>query len=86
MNNHLKQIKTKMRDGRLLNYGETVRLLQVEEWEALFAAADNVGKKFTGSKVFTAGVNAASVGNYLTTVGNRISDDLPLLKSLGLEV
>jgi biotin synthase len=35
---------------------------------------------------FSAGVNADLVGNYLTTVGNRISDDLRMIKSLGLEV
>jgi biotin synthase len=51
MDNYLKQIETKVLDGQLLNYDEAVKLLQVEEWEALFAAADRVCKKFHGCKV-----------------------------------
>lgn len=37
-------------------------------------------------KGFMAGINAAMVGNYLTTVGNKISDDLKMIKNIGLEV
>lgn len=33
-----------------------------------------------------AGVNAALVGNYLTTVGNKISEDIQMIKEEGLEV
>lgn len=35
---------------------------------------------------FKAGVNAALVGNYLTTVGNVISEDIRMIKEEGLEV
>ncbi len=38
------------------------------------------------SKGFKSGINAMMVGNYLTTVGNRISDDLKILQSIGLSV
>lgn len=33
-----------------------------------------------------AGINAALVGNYLTTVGNKISEDIKMIKDVGLEV
>lgn len=33
-----------------------------------------------------AGVDGVMVGNYLTTVGNKISDDIRMIKGLGLEV
>ena len=35
---------------------------------------------------FKAGVNAALVGNYLTTVGNTIQEDIKMIKSLEMEV
>lgn len=35
---------------------------------------------------FKAGVNAALVGNYLTTVGNKIKDDIEMIRCEGLEV
>ena len=35
---------------------------------------------------FKAGVNAALVGNYLTTVGNTISEDIKAIINMGLEV
>lgn len=38
------------------------------------------------SKGLQAGVNAALVGNYLTTVGNKISEDLQMIRKLGLEI
>lgn len=38
------------------------------------------------TKSFKAGINAMMVGNYLTTVGNSISDDLKLIQSIGLSV
>lgn len=37
-------------------------------------------------KGFEAGINAMMVGNYLTTVGNKISDDLDMIRSMGLEL
>ncbi|QZY54790.1 biotin synthase BioB [Crassaminicella profunda] len=35
---------------------------------------------------FKAGVNAALVGNYLTTVGNKITEDIKMIKEQGFEV
>ncbi|QXM07194.1 biotin synthase BioB [Crassaminicella indica] len=35
---------------------------------------------------FKAGVNAALVGNYLTTVGNKIIDDIRMIKEQGFEL
>ncbi|MDI3534460.1 MAG: biotin synthase [Thermosediminibacterales bacterium] len=35
---------------------------------------------------FNAGINAALVGNYLTTVGNSIPEDIAIIKEEGLEV
>lgn len=35
---------------------------------------------------FRAGVNAALVGNYLTTVGNKISDDIEMVSRLGFDL
>ncbi|TCO74381.1 biotin synthase BioB [Marinisporobacter balticus] len=35
---------------------------------------------------FRAGVNAALVGNYLTTVGNKMVDDIKMIKNEGFEV
>ncbi|QGG46250.1 biotin synthase BioB [Heliorestis convoluta] len=37
-------------------------------------------------KGFQAGVNAALVGNYLTTLGNSIADDIKMIRDAGLEV
>lgn len=34
---------------------------------------------------FKAGINAMMVGNYLTTTGNKIIDDLKMIRSMGLE-
>ncbi len=33
-----------------------------------------------------AGINAVMVGNYLTTTGNKIADDLKMIKELGFEI
>lgn len=47
------------------------------------------GRMFLGeyqSKGFNAGINAMMVGNYLTTVGNKISDDLEMIQSMGLRI
>lgn len=47
------------------------------------------GRKALGElqqKGFMAGINAAMVGNYLTTVGNTISDDVKMIREIGLEV
>ncbi|PKM94648.1 MAG: biotin synthase BioB [Firmicutes bacterium HGW-Firmicutes-1] len=47
------------------------------------------GRKALGelqSKGLEAGVNAALVGNYLTTIGNNISEDLKMLSEAGFEV
>lgn len=38
------------------------------------------------SKGFKSGVNAMMVGNYLTTVGNKIADDIKMIQSIGLSV
>ena len=35
---------------------------------------------------FKAGINAMMVGNYLTTTGNKISDDLKMIQSVGLKI
>lgn len=35
---------------------------------------------------FKSGIDSVMVGNYLTTVGNKISDDLKMIKELGLEI
>ncbi|SHE67936.1 biotin synthase [Desulforamulus putei DSM 12395] len=37
-------------------------------------------------KGFMAGINAVMVGNYLTTVGNTIADDVKMIQEIGLEV
>lgn len=37
-------------------------------------------------KGFKAGINAMMVGNYLTTVGNKISDDIQMIQSMGLKI
>lgn len=42
---------------------------------------DNFGKD-----CFKSGVNATISGNYLTTSGNKISDDIKMIKSLGLSL
>lgn len=39
-----------------------------------------------GKKCFLAGANATITGNYLTTSGNKIKDDIKMIKSLNLEV
>lgn len=44
------------------------------------------GRNLLGSeqrKCFTAGANGAIVGNYLTTVGNTLSEDIAMFKDLG---
>lgn len=37
-------------------------------------------------KCFTAGANGAIVGNYLTTVGNTLSEDIAMFKALGFDL
>ncbi len=37
-------------------------------------------------KGFRAGVNAALVGNYLTSVGNKIPDDIDMINKLGFQL
>ncbi|WP_105614637.1 biotin synthase BioB [Vallitalea okinawensis] len=37
------------------------------------------------AKGFEAGINAALVGNYLTTVGNKINEDIEMVRSKGFE-
>ncbi|WP_373897809.1 biotin synthase BioB [Haloimpatiens sp. FM7315] len=39
-----------------------------------------------GESCFKAGVNATITGNYLTTSGNKISEDIQMIKNLGLEI
>lgn len=38
------------------------------------------------SKGLKSGINAMMVGNYLTTVGNKISEDIKMIQSLGLSI
>ncbi|EKD38017.1 MAG: hypothetical protein ACD_75C00899G0002 [uncultured bacterium] len=38
------------------------------------------------SKCFTAGANGAIVGNYLTTVGNTLGEDIAIFKALGFDL
>lgn len=38
------------------------------------------------SKGFKAGIDGMMVGNYLTTSGNKISDDLEMIQSMGLSI
>ncbi|GBF11362.1 biotin synthase BioB [Tepidibacillus sp. HK-1] len=47
------------------------------------------GRKLLGmnqAKGFQSGASAALVGDYLTTVGNKITDDIKMLKQMGYEV
>ena len=47
------------------------------------------GRNLLGSeqnKCFTAGANGAIVGNYLTTVGNTLSEDIAMFRALGFDV
>jgi biotin synthase len=39
-----------------------------------------------GKQCFSAGANATITGNYLTTSGNKIVDDIEMINSLGLKV
>ena len=38
------------------------------------------------AEIFAAGANAMMTGNYLTTSGREIADDLAMLESLGMEI
>ncbi|WP_027623359.1 biotin synthase BioB [Clostridium lundense] len=49
------------------------------------AGGRNLIKDF-GRKCFRVGANATISGNYLTTSGNKISDDIEMIKELGFEV
>jgi len=47
------------------------------------------GRKLLGTdqaSAFQSGASAAIVGDYLTTVGNKINDDIAMLKQMGYEV
>lgn len=47
------------------------------------------GRNLLGSgqhRCFTAGANGAIVGNYLTTVGNTLGEDLAMFRTLGFEI
>ncbi|MCT4598483.1 MAG: biotin synthase BioB [Vallitalea sp.] len=47
------------------------------------------GRSFLGkyeAKGFEAGVNGALVGNYLTTIGNKIEEDIEMIKEMGFEI
>ena len=47
------------------------------------------GRNLLGSeqhKCFTAGANGSIVGNYLTTVGNTLSEDIEMFKALGFDL
>ena len=37
-------------------------------------------------KCFTSGANGAIVGNYLTTVGNNLTEDIAMFRALGFDV
>ena len=49
-------------------------------------AAGRNSMEHSGKKVFTAGANAAIMGDMLTTSGNNIADDMAMLTSMGFEV
>lgn len=38
------------------------------------------------NKCFTAGANGAIVGNYLTTIGNNLTEDIAMFRALGFDV
>lgn len=50
-----------------------------------YAGGRQVLKQYQ-EKGFQGGVNAALVGNYLTTIGKRIEDDIKMITALGLKV
>jgi biotin synthase len=60
---------------RFINPGAFIRL----------AGGRNLIDEF-GKNCFSAGANATITGNYLTTSGNKICDDMKLIKELKLEV
>ncbi|MHB1041796.1 MAG: biotin synthase BioB, partial [Eubacteriales bacterium] len=49
------------------------------------AGGREYGLRDLQSAALLAGVNGLMVGNYLTTGGRRVEDDLQMLKDLGLE-
>lgn len=59
------------------------RLILPDAWIRYAGGRSALGK--LQGRGFLAGVNAALVGNYLTTVGNKISQDLQMFRELGLE-
>lgn len=39
-----------------------------------------------GENCFKVGANATITGNYLTTSGNKIADDIEMIKNIGLDI
>lgn len=89
--NILNPIKgTPLQDMKRLNEEEILKTIAIFRFinpraYIRLAGGRNLIKNF-GRKCFTVGANATISGNYLTTSGNKILDDINMIKELGFEV
>ncbi|SHK85590.1 biotin synthase BioB [Desulforamulus aeronauticus] len=82
--------------GTPLEYAEKIEPLEIVKTISLFRLIIPYafiryagGRNALGElqrKGFMAGINGVMVGNYLTTVGNTVSDDVEMIREIGLEV
>lgn len=51
MQDYLKQLEDRILEGGLIGYGQAVQLLEMDDWEALFQAADRIRRHYHGNRV-----------------------------------
>jgi biotin synthase len=89
--NILNPIKgTPLENTKMLQPSEILRTISIFRLIMPYASIRYAGGRISlgehQTQGFKAGINAMMVGNYLTTTGNKISDDLEMIRSMGLEV
>lgn len=76
--------KKKLNEEEILKTIAIFRLILPKSYIRYAGGRSMLGKYQT--RGFEAGVNGVLVGNYLTTVGNKIDEDIMMIKEMGFEI